>query len=215
MDELKKKYQETYATWNKIADLYQEKFMELDIYNHSYNEFCNLLNNDSQILEIGCGPGNITKQLLHRNSSFIITATDVAPNMVHLAQKNNPTAICKVLDAKNIQSITKKYDALMCGFVIPYLSALDTEKFIEGCASVLKPEGILYLSFVEGQGENSGFISGSTGDRMYFYYHSIKSLETWLSNSGLSTMYSTELNYEKSNGEVEPHKILIVKKCPS
>ena len=31
------KYEETFATWNKMASMYQEKFMELEIYNESYD----------------------------------------------------------------------------------------------------------------------------------------------------------------------------------
>lgn len=34
---LKTPYQETFETWNKIAGLYEEKFMDLDLYNQSYD----------------------------------------------------------------------------------------------------------------------------------------------------------------------------------
>jgi len=33
-------YQETFETWNKIASLYQERFMDLDLYNESYDLIC-------------------------------------------------------------------------------------------------------------------------------------------------------------------------------
>jgi len=31
------RYQETAQTWNKVAKLYQEKFMNVALYNDSYN----------------------------------------------------------------------------------------------------------------------------------------------------------------------------------
>jgi 16S rRNA A1518/A1519 N6-dimethyltransferase RsmA/KsgA/DIM1 with predicted DNA glycosylase/AP lyase activity len=58
-------YQETFETWDKVALLYQEKFMNLDIYNGTYDFFCNLFSmTKPRVLEIGCGPGNITKYIL-------------------------------------------------------------------------------------------------------------------------------------------------------
>jgi tRNA G46 methylase TrmB len=64
-------YKETAATWNKIALLYQGRFMQLDIYNETYDFFCNSISkNAPAILEIGCGPGNITKYLLSKRPDF-------------------------------------------------------------------------------------------------------------------------------------------------
>ena len=45
------KYQETFQTWNKVAEIYQDKFMNLDLYNDSYDVFLDLiLKTDSSIL---------------------------------------------------------------------------------------------------------------------------------------------------------------------
>ena len=35
------RYTETFETWNKVAALYQDKFMDLDLYNDTY-ELTNL-----------------------------------------------------------------------------------------------------------------------------------------------------------------------------
>lgn len=35
------RYKETFETWNKVAIRYQEKFMDLDLYNESYDLICN------------------------------------------------------------------------------------------------------------------------------------------------------------------------------
>ena len=73
-------YKETFETWNKITTLYQNKFMDLDLYNDTYDSFCNSLSKEnSSILEIGCGPGNITKYLLEQRPDLLILGIDVAP----------------------------------------------------------------------------------------------------------------------------------------
>ncbi len=59
------KYQETFQTLNKVAKIYQDKFMNLGLYNDSYDNFLDLITKaNASVLEIGCGPGNITKYLL-------------------------------------------------------------------------------------------------------------------------------------------------------
>ena len=84
------RYKEPFETWNKVASLYQVKFMGLNLYNDTYDFICNLITKDNaKILEIGCGPGNITKYLLSKRPDFDIFGIDIAPNMIELAKKNS------------------------------------------------------------------------------------------------------------------------------
>ncbi len=123
-------YQETFETWNKLASLYQDKFMDLELYNESYDAFCNSIAKDNaKILEIGCGPGNITKYLLSKRPNYQIYGIDVAPNMIELARENNPTARFDVMDCRNISEINQDFDGIVCGFCLPYLSEGDGENF--------------------------------------------------------------------------------------
>ena len=55
-------FKENHETWNKIAQEYEDKFLGIDLYNDSYDGFCTLIQKENaSILEIGCGPGNITQ----------------------------------------------------------------------------------------------------------------------------------------------------------
>ncbi len=46
-------------------------FMNLDLYNDSYDTFCDQVKiKNATILEIGCGPENITKYLLKKRLDF-------------------------------------------------------------------------------------------------------------------------------------------------
>ncbi|MBC7864483.1 MAG: class I SAM-dependent methyltransferase, partial [Bacteroidia bacterium] len=51
--------------FNKNANGYQNKFMDVNLYADTFDLFCNSIKNENaEILEIACGPGNITKYLL-------------------------------------------------------------------------------------------------------------------------------------------------------
>ena len=206
-------YKETHRTWNNIAQLYEDKFMHLELYNDTYQTFCDLLSSlDASILEIGCGPGNITQQLLSSNPNLKILATDISQNMIDLAKKNNPDIDTLVLDARNLKTLNRKFDGIICGFTVPYLSKEDCIEMLSECAQLLNSHGIIYISFVPGDYNESGFISGSTGKRTFFYYHSLKTIQTTLESNKMSIIKLQDKTYNKSDHQFEIHTILIAKK---
>ena len=207
------RYQETFKTWNKLAEVYQDKFMNLDLYNETYDAFLSLLNKkNATVLDVGCGPGNITKYLLFKNAALKIKGIDISENMVALAKKNNPLAGFEVLDSREIDSLTEKFDAIICGFCIPYLSQTDCEKLIVDCKNLLKKAGILNLSFVAGDYNGSGFIARSSGDKVYFQYHNLDTLEKELKANSFATEEIFLKKYTKADGVEEEHTIILLKK---
>lgn len=207
------KYQETFQTWNKVAEIYEDKFMNLDLYNDSYDVFLDLiLKTNSSVLEIGCGPGNITKYLLSKKGDLKIKGIDISENMIELSKKNNPMAEFEIMDCRKIDSLNKKFDAIICGFCIPYLSNNDCKKLISDCKYLLNDNGILYLSFIDGNYENSGYISGGNGNRTYFYYHNLNNLKKTLKSNHFVINKLIPIYYIKIDGIDEIHTILISKK---
>lgn len=206
-------YKETADTWNKIASLYEDKFMDLPYYNESYDAICSLVQTKgAKILEIGCGPGNISKYLLKKRPDFEITGIDVAPNMVELAKKNNPKAEFISMDSRDILSLNKKFDAIICGFCIPYLNKIDCQNLFNDCSKLLNEDGLIYMSFVHGNSEQSGYQTNSAGDRMYFHFHQREKVESWMIESGFIMVKSFKVEYPKANEMVDIHDVLIARK---
>lgn len=207
------KYKTTFKSWDKVASLYEEHFMDLDLYNDTYDAFCESIEKSSpKILEIGCGPGNITKYMLSKRPDFDLEGIDIAPNMIELAKKNNPNATFRVMDSRNIDELKRKYDGIICGFCLPYLSKSDCYKLIKDTQNLLSEKGILYLSFIEGDYEKSGYQSGSSGDKVYFYYHDLDTIQTELSENGFEIITINHKDYTRKDGTSEIHTILIARK---
>jgi SAM-dependent methyltransferase len=210
---MEERYKETFETWDKIASLYQSRFMGLDLYNHTYDFFCNALSGQKpDILEIGCGPGNITKYILTKRADLNVLGTDIAPAMIELAKENNPGARFEVMDCRKISELNAAFDGIVCGFCLPYLSAQDCEKLVFDARNLLCNEGILYLSFVEGDPGKSGYVTGSTGGRTYFYYHSAEHLKKLLADHCFVQLKVFRVVYNRSASEQEVHMVLIAKK---
>jgi len=206
------RYKETFNTWNNVAFIYQDRFMDLDLYNDSYDLICNsITRNNAKILEIGCGPGNITKYLLSKRPDFDIFGIDIAPNMIELAKVNNPTARFAVMDSRQIKNLDIKYDGIISGFCLPYLSQTECDELISSSYDLLNNDGLIYLSFVEGDPDKSGFRVGS-GGRVYFHYHDSDYLRSQLIKSKFEEVETFKVKYKISETESEIHTIIIAKK---
>ncbi|RWU03921.1 class I SAM-dependent DNA methyltransferase [Pedobacter chitinilyticus] len=203
------KYQETFETWNKIAKIYEDKFMDMDLYNESYDFICQNINTENaKLLEIGCGPGNIAKYLLSKRPDFKILGIDVAPKMIELAQKNNPTAHFEVMDARAINNLNDHFDGVIAGFYLPYLSVAECNEFISKSSQLLNDRGLIYLSFVEGDPKASEFKTNHEGDRVYFQYHELSEIETQLKAHGFGDIHVSKVAFKKP----DIHTIVIARK---
>jgi ubiquinone/menaquinone biosynthesis C-methylase UbiE len=171
-----------------------------------------MVKDKSRLLEIGCGPGNITKYLLNKRPDFTIFGIDVAPNMIELAKKNNPSANFSVMDVRKIDQLKSTFDGIICGFCLPYLSQSDCEKLISDSYNLLSEKGLIYISFVEGEADMSGFKIGSSGDRCYFYYHQLEELKKQLIVGQFEKLKTIKVEYKKNEVEKEIHTILIANK---
>ena len=174
--------------FNKYAGEYQDKFMDVGLYSESLDFFCKNLKQNSSVLELACGPGNITKYLLDKRSDLKILGTDLAPRMLALAKQNNPTAEFKILDCRNISVFEKKSDAIMCGFCFPYLNKDEASKLISDASRPLKPNGIIYISTMEDDYAASGFKRGSSGDEIFMHYYAAADLTAMLGKNNFKIL---------------------------
>ncbi|MEG9327263.1 class I SAM-dependent methyltransferase [Salinimicrobium catena] len=206
------KYKETFNTWNKVAKLYQDSFFDFNLYNDTYDAFCALLPDvGSKILDLGCGPGNITNYLFHKRPDFKITGIDVAPQMLELAKKNNPTADFELMDIRDLHKLNKSFNGIIAGFCFPYLSGKDLTRLFEVCKNLLEPPGIFYLSFVEGDPNDSEFQTGSEGDRVFFYYHDLNTTQHDLESFGFEVLDIIHKTYQRPGKREEIHTVVLAK----
>lgn len=206
------KYQETFDTWNNIASLYNEKFMDLELYNATYDHICNeVTTNWAKILDIGCGPGNITRYLLTKRPDFEILGIDIAPNMIELAKLNNPTAHFAVMDSRGLLDLNMKFDAIIVGFCLPYLSDVECRELIANASKLLNDHGLIYLSFVAGDPKESDYKTGA-GGRVYFQYHRLDDLIAELKKQRFIEMKTFEVKFKTSGTSFDIHTIITAKK---
>lgn len=200
--------------FNNCALQYQEKFMDFDLYHDTFNFFLEAIKkNNAFILEIGCGPGNITKFLLNKKTNLKILGIDIASNMIDLAKKNVPSAEFKVLDCKNLKSLTSRFDAVLCGFTLPYLNKEEALELIKDSSKIINKDGILYISTMEDDYEKSKLISSSSNkdSGLFTYYHQEDYLSEELIKNGFEILKTIRKEYPEPKDDSKD-LIIIAKK---
>ena len=206
---------ETIDTYNNAAERYQEKFMKMDLYNDTFDKFCNLIvKENAEIFEIATGPGNVTRYLTSKRPDFKIFGIDLAPNMIELAKINNPHADLEIMDCREIRTIERKFDGVMCGFCAPYLSKEELKALINDTSELLVPSGLFYLSTMEDDYNKSGFetTSFSENERVYVYYHQLDYLVDCLAESGFELVDFERKDYPEPDGTFLKDMIFIARK---
>ncbi len=204
----------TQNTYNKAAHAYWEKKSQVTLYNASFDTFCEFVPEKPKVLELGCGPGNVTQYLLGKRPDFNITGIDLAPNMVALAKANNPTAHYKVMDCRDIAKLDQKFDAILGAFVLPYLMKEECKKLIADCTALLTDKGALYLSTMEGDYSASGFetASFSPEHKVHIEYHQEDFIKACLAQSGFELTHSIKQPCPEPDGRVFTDMIFMAKK---
>lgn len=198
--------------FNKLAQGYQDKFMDVSLYHDGFDIFCSHIKKNANVLELACGPGNITQYLLKKRPDLNILGTDLAPNMIELAKINNPQASFQLLDSREIISLNKSYDAIMCGFCLPYLNKEEALILIADAAKILTNDGVIYISTMEDEYSKSDFKKGSSGDEIFMHYHQGDYLADTLKTNGFKTINIIRQNYPTTDGSKVTDLIIIAQK---
>jgi predicted TPR repeat methyltransferase len=191
--------------FDKYAHMYESKYMSVEKYHTSLEKFCSSLSKENaSILELACGPGNITKYLLDKIPTLKILGTDLSPAMIKLAQGNNPSANILILDCRSILDLKSKYDAIVCGFGLPYISKEEAIQMIKDASISLNQEGLIYLSTMEDDYTKSGFTTSSTNpnEGLFMYFHQEDYLVDAMTQVGFEIIDISRVKYVDKNQEV-------------
>jgi SAM-dependent methyltransferase len=198
--------------FDEFAEEYARRFDNVNGYLEHLTHFCNLIKADKPgILELACGPGNVTSFLKNRFPDSRILGVDLAPKMIEIARTQLPDVDFKVMDVRDISGLDGKFDAVMCSFCLPFLSKADAAKLIDDCASLLLSGGVLYISTMEGDETRAGFESTSfSGEaKVYFNYHRQSDLKAAFLKSGFEMVQVKCQDFVEPDGSLTTDMIFI------
>ncbi len=194
----------TIKAYDEAAHQFDEKIASLPNYKPTYEELSKLIPSDGSILDLACGPGNISRFLKEKNPSRKITGIDLSKEMLKIAKSHIPdgTFLCQSIVDFNLPPQTPQFDAVINGFGLPYLNDDESKLSIAASLARLKKGGIFYVSFMNGTLTREETPSFNTNVKFTVHYHNQDNIEAILSGSGLSIIRKWNLNYTEADGSI-------------
>lgn len=204
------KIQMTIAAYDKNCGSYADKFMQYDPYITHVTEFAKLLENGFTVLDIGCGPGNVAKQL-YAVKELAITGIDLSAEMLELAKRNVPQGNFQLQDSRKADFPSELFDAVMLSFSIVHLEDAEAKSVLANAVKWVRSGGYVYLSFMDGK--QPGFeITSFSEQPLYFNYFQEDEIKEFLEQRGLECIRSVRQDYLETDGSTTTDVFLFLKK---
>lgn len=195
---LQDKTSATINAYNKNHHNYTDKFMHYGPYVTHVLQFADLLENGFKVLDVGCGPGNVTKQLCDLKK-LVITGIDLSPEVLETARNNVPGGMFLLQDIRSASFVASSYDAVILSFSIVHLDDDEAYIVLANAVKWLRSGGCLYLSFMEGK--QTGFERTSfSSEPIYFNYFIGSKIERFLEECGVECIHNVRQDYLEPDG---------------
>ena len=192
--------QTTINSYNLNANAYADKFMAHEPYAKQVMEFAKLLAAGGNVLDIGCGPGNVAKQMLMAKP-LRITGFDLSAEMVKLASENVSSGNFFCQDVRLADFPDSCFDAVILSFSIVHLNNAEAHKLLNKAISWTKKEGHFFVSFMEGK--KAGFEQTSFSKQpIYFNYFDSEKIAQFLTEQGIKITHSVKQDYREPDGTI-------------
>ncbi len=130
--------------WNKVAKFYTGFMNKNEDMYQTLSDFVSpYLRSDMDVLELGCGTGQLSFLLYDKVAEY--TATDFSDEMVRIGngRVRSDELIFKVEDIMNLSFRDDSFDAVICANVLHIVP--DMDRALSEIKRVLKPNGTAFL----------------------------------------------------------------------
>jgi ubiquinone/menaquinone biosynthesis C-methylase UbiE len=180
------KIETTIKTYNKIVEEYV-KIRDRDekILRKFLEKFLKYLKG-KRILDVGCGPGRDVKYFKERGYDPV--GIDLSAEMIKFARKTCDAEF-KIMDMRALEFADSSFDGAWCSASLFHLPRKDFKRVLKEIRRILKLQGILFISMIEGKGsEIRREKEEYHGLPRYFVYYRKKELDKILTGMGFEIL---------------------------
>lgn len=140
----------TIYSYNKNARNFSEKFKDFMYLKlrPEFEEFLSLLSG-KKILDLGCGSGDHAVYFVEKGLD--VTCVDLSEEMIKLCKEKSLNAY--VEDLENLPFEKESFDGIWAVTSLLHIPKVNLSKVCKNLHSLLKKDGILFVTVKEGEGE--------------------------------------------------------------
>jgi 2-polyprenyl-3-methyl-5-hydroxy-6-metoxy-1,4-benzoquinol methylase len=143
------------------------------IYNDNSETFllANNISSAKQVLDIGCGTGQMACWIAQRNPDCHVTCLDISPDQIRVARRNaEKKGLTNIsfdtVSVYELEKLNKQYDFIYTRFVLAHLDKNRTEEAFASIKSVLAPGGVLAIE----EAKTSAHLCNPASETFQRYY---------------------------------------------
>jgi len=179
--------QEAEAAYNQIAEEYAIRHREMPPRIAELGErFLGYLTPGARILDAGCGPGRDMAWM--ETQGFSVTGIDISSGMVAQARERVHGQVWQ-MDMCHLSFPEASFEGVWCSAALLHVQQAQAPEALRQMRRVLIPQGVLFLSMLEGDGEAwEPEASEFAGVQRLFVYHPLKEAEVLLAQAGFAVV---------------------------
>lgn len=141
-----------------IWDFWAKSYDRLWVQKYSLKPTRNLISNkikedndkegQKEVLDLGCGPGELIDLLESTYKNFNITGVDFSQEMLNRSKARNSRSNHINLDVSDLDRLQEKFDMIICTHSLPYYKNI--EKVVIDLDRLLEDNGQIYIAFASG-----------------------------------------------------------------
>jgi cyclopropane fatty-acyl-phospholipid synthase-like methyltransferase len=167
--------------YDRIADLYLERFGPSSVRAAKLAELIEQLPPGASILDLGCGAGVPVAQELDA-LGFRVTGVDASSGQIERARRNVSRARFIRADMAMVEFAPESFDAVLALYSLTHLPKSEHASMIERLSRWLRPGGKFLANFGAAEGEWSEEWLGTT---MFFSHHHPEMTKRLVQDAGL------------------------------
>lgn len=197
--------------YSNYSEQYDQTIGVLSQYNQSYIDFVNMADYKRNLLDIACGPANVSVFIKTLLPAIEITCVDLSEKMLEIAKSKLKVGDFYKADMLHMEITPKKYDLIICAFGLPYINHTQIKQFVSQLDIYAHDHTTIYISCMQGETSGLEAMSFANGEEVFVYHHTKQNVEQHFNDFGYSLIDYRELDYIEPNGSVTIDMVFVFK----
>ncbi len=202
--------EQTISTYNKIADIYTDRYFDISPDQPLVDRFLDLLEPEAKILDVGCGPGNFTQYLV--SQGFQVEGIDLSEGMLASARGHLPHVPLQNMDLRDLTYPDNSFDGIFSAYSLIHVPAAEINKTLLGFHRVLTENGYLFILAQKGSPDHMADEPLMEGEKTFVNFFYLDQLVNELTKAGFSIKQHVELPLSDPDGLSDSVLFIIAQK---